>query len=269
MKVLPQPVALCLAMLSGVAVSLNGAVTAVQTAAFGALSASTQIDLEVGSESISDYALLTSFDKFDPALGTLNEVLLTMEVRVQITAFLETETILDEDFPFSAYWDDSSSFFQADIVYSPTGDTSGYSLLGEFGGFSGVGSEEELPEDWGSPGDFFFTDSNSDEFGGFAFGGTTVTSGSYLVTDPNYNPVDFVGTGTVTGLEIGPFAFIDTALAVVDNVSNVILGVEIEMDPGTVTLQYSYTPVPEPSHATLAAGLLLGLWLIVRRRRRA
>lgn len=210
---------------------------------------------------------LDGFNKFDPSLGTLTEVRMTAEIRTEILVQVETSEIIDESSLFSLLLDDSDSFFQTDLAYNAGNGPTGRSVGGEVGGFGAVGDVDLDPVDYSAEG-FYFIDSSSAEYGGFANGGSTLTSGSIFATDTDFLESDFVGTGTVTGLELITYAEVDPVNLITDNIGSAFIAVNSTVYTGTATLEYVYTPVPEPRSYVFGAGILAFLICLVSRRKR-
>ena len=71
---------------------------------FSSFGDGTFTDLEFGSPVIlSQVQPLDSFTKFDPSLGTLQEVRLTAEIRTDISVLVESSAIIDEFSLFSLF----------------------------------------------------------------------------------------------------------------------------------------------------------------------
>ncbi len=242
----------------------------VQTLGFNQLSQGTYT--EVGNTvPIADFASLNGFAKFDPALGTLNEVRFTIEVWAYAEVEIESFDIVDPSAAFSLEWDpEGMVLLQTSIIYSPTGGSAGYSITFDTGGFGSViGDLDQDPSDWGADeGEFFYSAVDWTEYGGFApEGGNTATSGSLLTSDPIFVVSDFVGDGTVSGLGLVTSGEFDTSNILLENLSEAYISAFVGLDPGTVTLEYIYTPVPEPAAAAFLAGAAAIVLLITRSRR--
>jgi hypothetical protein len=265
MKVSFVSVATVLGSFCFVTVSLSGALTPLQTAPFAFAEDGTFTDLDGSPLPLNASQPLSGFTKFDSNLGTLTEILLTAEVRATINVSIEASDIADPESFFKVYFEDNS-FFQTSIIYSPTGESFGLSVTFDLDGFGSVGEDALLdPADWNGPDDFFFFDSTSNEYGGFANGDTTPTSGSLLASSLVLSDfVDDGGIGSVSGLQIAHIADIDTT-PMLENINSAFVDVSIALDAGNATLQYVYTPVPEPKTFALILGLIILVFLRFRR----
>jgi hypothetical protein len=221
---------------------LHAEVTPVQTLPFTGGSDGTFTNLLSDPINLNIGEPLTGFQKFDPALGTLTEIRITAEVRATFGVGVSAEQVDDENSPFTVRFEDSGSdLLQVSVIYNPTGENFGKSLTIDNANSGSAGATGADPLDWGAPGGFSFSDSTGSEFGGFAGEGDTPTEGSLLTSDPDINLSDFVGTGTVPGLSITYAAQIENTGSL-ENVPEAFIEVEIGLEPGSVTLQYVYTP---------------------------
>ena len=191
------------------------------------------------------------FTKFDPSLGTLERVLLSIVIDVEWSADVSVISVPNED-PY----DLSANFgeLEAGFYYEPSETIVLLSPISELSNVistnvSGTGNDNGFESDFGSFGDA------SDSF-----------VGTIEANEPDFVVSDFVGTGNVEGLSIGLFtvATVDWTLVNVDEASG---NLDYTLFGGEATLQYEYTPIPEPA----TFGLLMGLagWLLVIRLRRS
>ncbi len=194
---------------------------------------------------------LDEFDKFDPALGTLTEILFTIEVSASIELMVCADELSDEGELFSVRFEEGpGSSVQGSIIYAPSGENFGLSVTSDFGGINSVGDEDLDPVDYTVNGFFYFEESDREEFGGFAFGGNTVSAGSLLANHPDVNLSDFVGTGTVSGLSFNVIANLSNA-GTLNNVPFAGIEASVGFEPGDATIQYVYTPGVGPADPTV------------------
>lgn len=133
--------------------------TPLQTIPFGGASGGGSEEIGSGTLSASVSQQLDQFEKFNPALGTLVEVLLTVEVNAYYAIDISSSSINDPDSPFSIeIYDDPETLIQASVIYAPTNASSGYSVTFDNESFNGASIYEENPGDWGAPDDFYFID---------------------------------------------------------------------------------------------------------------
>ena len=252
---------------SSASLSAQVAITPGQAINFDSFEDGTSTDLEASTTvTVSQTQPLGSFTKFDSSLGTLTEVRLTAEIRTEVFVQIGSDEVIDESSPFSLFLDDSDSFMETDLVYNAGNGPTGRSVGGEAGGFGSVGDTDLDPSDFSAEG-FFFFDSASDEYGGFASGGSVLTSGSIFATDADFLESDFVGTGTVSGLQLISFAEVDPVNLIIDNLASAFIEVSTTTDAGEATLEYGYTPVPEPRPLVAVVGILALAIGVLRRRR--
>lgn len=258
--------------LLGIGVS-GAAVTPVQTSAFAGDDDGVYTDLGDGNFiSASAESAISGFTKFDASLGTLTDVLLTVEVDATISMVIEADVLDPIDAPvFSFYLDPiSGGLIQAGMLYSPTGGIVSFVVTSDNTSLSSLGTEFEDPApyifDFGGGPAFFYSDSYSESFGGFSSGGTTAATGSLSALDPDFLASDFIGTGAVTGLSMSNILNYDNDPSELSllNVPYGFVQPEVSFSAGNATLQYVYTPIPEPSVGML---VLLGALVSGRRRR--
>jgi len=187
---------------------------------------------------------------------------MTFDIRV------ETDDLVDSSQLFSLSLGEAAlTVLQASLGYNPTGSPFNYALAFDNGGFSSVGGEDLNPSDYTSSFGLFYDDSTSGEFGGFAFGNSDVTSGVLDATSSFFVADDFIGTGFVNGLNIGPFIQLEMTDLRLENINSAFAEVSVGLDAGTATLQYEFTPVPEPSVYALVFGFAGVVCVFARRRK--
>lgn len=245
------------------------AVCLLPAASFGATSSQTVLFPDTGGGTFydsdspgspgtgfTDTVPLTGFNQFDPALGTLNEV----RIRLGIDASWDLFAEVDPDFniidPGSTFAIDfaTDSFIEAGIFYQPTGANILISAA---------------VDAYFDPFQLFFigdidnpSDGDGDSFGELNLSGSE-TTGSLFPGINNFNSADFVGTGTVQGLELGFFVPLDD-FWFTENLNSATVELTYSLAATEVTIDYLYDPIPEPSSFLLLAA---GLGLITRRRR--
>jgi hypothetical protein len=201
---------------------------------------------------------ILGLNKFDPSLGTLLQVFLTVQIDGQTDYSLTVFNSFDE--PFSAeYSEGANDFAQAGITYRPGNSAFGFAvtvdsayLPSALGGTDlGIDSLNEI-----------FVD--GDVFGAFALEGLA-SEGTIASGDAEFFEPDFVGIGEIDTLFIEGFVDLVDGLFV-ENVDGGEIEAGINLNSGDVTLQYFYEPVPEPaSYAMILGGLALALSLVRRR----
>ena len=223
--------------------TLSAQVTPRQTISFDSDGDGTFTDFPGPGVNLGAGQPLDTFTKFDPSLGTLTEVLFTVQVSGSVEAILSAEELLSPEDPFSIALDSGpEDYIQASIIYGPTGDTSGYSLTFDLADIPFLGVEGIDPSEYGAPEGFYFEEFGDSFFGGYSDGGETLSEGNLLVSNPAFNPVDFIGTGNVTGLSFDAFAAFGS-FGNIDNLAGAFLEASIYFDAGNATIQYVYTPV--------------------------
>jgi len=152
--------------------------------------------------------------------------------------------VIDDSMPHSV--DVDADFLSAFIGYAPSGGGTTIPLI----------STDYFPSAscFGDP----FSGPCSDIFGDFELGiGSSVVSGL-----GSYDLTDFVGIGPVTSLS-AIIAVPGDALFALDNVSFATAELTAGMLYIDLTVEYEFTPIPEPSTALLA---LVGVAAFIRRR---
>ncbi len=189
---------------------------------------------------------ITGIGKFNPALGTLNSVTLYAEFEGYMEGTVLADDVIDDALSHSVDFDaDTVPFF---IGYEPGGGGSTWSLVNET--YSAVGSC------FGDPFDGPCYDT---------FGDGDVTTGSDVVSSlGGYLESDFVGVGDVAFLS-AIVALPSDGLFVLDNVASGWAEILVDMNFIDLTVEYDYTPIPEPSSGLLVMAGLLGV-AVVRRR---
>jgi hypothetical protein len=241
---LPLPASLFAALLSLPVHAIE--TTPLQTIQVGSDSNGIYTDLDGNEVQVATDQALSGFTKFDPGLGTLVEVLFTVEVNASVDVELCTSELDDPGQPFSVYLDPGgAALLQVGIVYSPTGEAFGKVVTLDSGGLNSVGVQDGDPDDYTFEEMFYFQASTTTEYGGFSNGGDTATEGSLPASDPDLKPADFIGTGNVVGLSFFHIAIIPTSqpqYSTVSNVFNAYVDLSVAHQGGNVTLQYVYEP---------------------------
>jgi len=224
-----------------------------------------------------------AFTKFDPSLGTLTNIFLSLEVNATLSLSVGAdgldENSLDDD-PFSIQFQPALTsggppdftpprdLVRVAIVYLSSGPNIGLVVTSDEATIPNLGVTNGLAADFDF--DFDVLDENTVTFGGFSNGDTTLTTGSIDPLAAGFDASDFVGVGTVTnGLTINSLVSLGVGpgSATSDNLDFPFLFADLSLEAGNVTLQYEFTPIPEPSSAALV--LLAALGLVARRRVRS
>ncbi|NBB79479.1 MAG: PEP-CTERM sorting domain-containing protein [Verrucomicrobia bacterium] len=218
---------------------------------------------------LSLFIPLNGFTKFDPSLGTLNEVQLSIEVDATVSVAIESDSIIDDQSFFDLFLEDTDSLFQVSAAYRPGGGSAATALTFDIGGFGSVGDLSLDPADFSFP-DFFYSDDVDDRFGDQFLQGIP-SEGTLLTSDPDYIASDFEGFGTVVAdalgiefiaeLDAGSFSF------QIDNLDDAFIEFEVALSGGDATLIYDYTPVPEPASLPIIFGAIVTVCAVGRRRR--
>lgn len=199
---------------------------------------------------------LTGFQQFDASLGTLQRVLFTVEISVEVSLSVDVDSLFDEDSPFSALVQAGfSDLQQAGIVYSPSGSTTGRAVTIDSGNIGSVGGEFLDPIEFTDFGDFF--DEVSDAYGEVVFSGQPST-GELLASDPIFNMDDFVGTGFVQGLNVSAFA--DYSEFVSENIDEAFVEASIFLAAGQATFSTNLSR-KSPSRPPTRRSLESSPWL--------
>lgn len=141
---------------------------------------------------------ITGLPKFDPSLGTLQEIRLSVTGSANIEIALFSGSIEDESQLFTAYFDpdldgNSSTSVDVGLFYSPSGENVGYGIGLEFYSPPSLGFEDEDPQNWTFDSTFYFDDYVNDDF--FFYDGVDESPLQITLAadDPTLNLDDFVG----------------------------------------------------------------------------
>lgn len=256
-------------------VSMSAAsLTPVQTASYGTVEDG--IFTDFGSSSFIGFNVpLTGFKKFDASLGTLERILFTLESEISATGTLEyvfesTATTPEEDENFGNFASITvDQPVQTDITYSDSPSTG---VLAVSDQFSLIFSEDDVSVDesgYSTPDstlifEYFGSEQTVNE-------GPSTSSGAletFGISDFSGSPLD-----DVDALSVGFFVPIDEFSVSSQSdfgdldPSEIFIDLTVVMQAGTGTLQYEYTPVPEPASAGTLLGLIALLGIFSRRSR--
>lgn len=199
---------------------------------------------------------ITNFEKFNPALGTLNQIVFRLGIDFSFLAGVELierqEDFFSMDVSFSAPAEAGLFYSQAPFLHA-------LALLELDMDISfSVGLSGEPDSYYLFPSEF-----SSSDTGDITFADMMLAS--------FYTAPDFIGTGFVENLSLGigmPAAA--DVFSVTGDADNIRLFYGFEIAPTLeLIMEYHYTPIPEPRATGLFAGLLVGCAVLVRRRRRA
>ncbi|MFP4540042.1 MAG: hypothetical protein ACLFR7_00305 [Opitutales bacterium] len=253
----------------------QAALTPLQTVSFPELSTGDFATVEDGISGWSSTAL-EGFARFDPALGTLTEVRLGVELsgtfQIALYAWAEGDDVPPSGETFDVFFEAFSSGLHAGLVYNTSPTTALLAAGGSYG-FPSLGTFDE-PVDWWTYEDeeYAYLD-YVDDYGEESFGPERAT-GSLSPADEAIQLSDFVGTGSVDVLEAFLYFDIFGSDLTVANLpsANVDIEVTVTLQGGHATLQYLYDPgiavIPEPGAAALLVGLVSLGTLALRRRGR-
>ena len=222
--------------------------TVSETGFFSDLFASTgltQLDTN-NSSAIFEETEVTGIAKFDASLGTLTGVSLTAKFDTEMIASLYVDVVTDESLGHFASF--NANLPQIFIGYDPTGSSSTF----------------VFPERTFYPSLFAIGapfESGSDEI----FESASVDETTDVFASSGFVLSDFVGVGNVDTLS----AIIAMPVGgdfILDNVDEVFVSVEVDMFYIDLTVEYTYTPIPEPTSLLLLMAAATGMTL--RRRNR-
>jgi len=205
------------------------------------------IDSSSTGDSLFIEGQIMGLPKFDPAQGTLTGI--TIDLALSYNHFTEigANAVEDDSLPHSAGY--STSFTDIELIYNTSniGHVIGsYALQSGFDCSASPGDE--------ACSDVFF---DSDMWGEQGLGDLTELSG--------YSSTDFVGTGEeVTALELWFVAY-EYAFQL-DNIDEIFLEESFEIDSGSITIYYEYSPVPLPAASWLFITGILGFLSFSRKR---
>ncbi len=194
--------------------------------------------------------------KFDPAMGILEKINISIVLQWNVYAELQVWEVLDENEPHSAGFDTSGNPLYFGLYYTPTPTPE------SLNSFSEVAESVDL----------FFTKEDSSDLSESQTTDVFADSLDDFVTvyDPangidNISLDDFVGAGSIVGLRPGmtlPFSGIFT----LDNVSEAETWVDAALD-GWIEVEYVYQ-IPESRHVGAVFALAALALVFVRLRRR-
>jgi hypothetical protein len=192
--------------------------------------------------SFLETVIAPDFQKFNPSLGTLERVEFSVETTV--TWFLSVQTSDVSDESQGSSFDFDNGVIDVGAFYEPTnGGGSIFTLTSDTS--SGIQASASASAGDGPP----FLENDPEE----TFGVTTF--GEILTSSPEFDPVDFIGSGTITGLLVGMFIPLDNNWTL-DNLESAEAALNYELDSGNISLEYFYTPVPEGSNYSLLLGVI-------------
>ena len=189
---------------------------------------------------------VTGIDKFDPSLGTLNTVTLFAEFVSDVETSVSADAVDTDSDPHYVEFD--GDFLQAFIGYSPGGGGSTFTLV----------SSNYVP--FASCGDGEFSGGCFDS----VFDSNHANSSDVVSNLASYDSNDFIGVGPVTTLR-AIIAIPEDGTFFLDNVDTASAEIAAYMSNISLTVEYDYTPIPEPTSALLA--LLAGCAMLTSRRR--
>ncbi|MEM0965316.1 MAG: PEP-CTERM sorting domain-containing protein [Verrucomicrobiota bacterium] len=239
--------------------------TPVQTINFGGSINDTFVSIDDSQISVDTSSPFTGFQKFDPSLGTLKQVLLTAQVSVEVSYLFEASDVFDVDEPFTAGYEPGfNDLVQTSVIYRPNDGFSGFAVTFDLNDVPVLGAFDEDPQNFIEDDFFFFTDEAFDSYGAFGIEGLP-SEGVIFSTDDEFVESDFVGSGEVTTLSLDSFVELNE-MATLDNHGEPSLTITVEIVAGEATLQYEFIPIPEPStYAMIFGAGALGLVLLRRR----
>jgi hypothetical protein len=190
--------------------------------------------------------VIAGLPKFDPSLGTLRQVRLSVTGSATLEMSLFSGSIEDDTQAFTAFFE---SDFEGDfpdsadvgVIYSPTGRDTAFGIGLDFIDAPTLGVIDEDPDFWTFD-DFYFDDYSQDEF--FLHDGVENPPLVIMIDldDPDVNPDDFIGEGEVTALTFEGYCDLDTTQAVIENLSDASLDVILGYQSGEVSIRYLYEP---------------------------
>lgn len=210
-----------------------------------------EFDESYGGDSLFVEAIVTGLPRFDPALGTLTGVSIDVEFDYSISASVEAVGVIDDALPHTAGF--TTSFADFELIYQKGG--SGYVL----------GSQPTI-DMLECSGGAFDAACFTDDFDS----GTWSAAGIDAASVSGFELSDFVGAGEVSVLELW---FVLYELGVnLDNADGLYGTYDISVDPASppfdsnsVTINYTYAPVPLPPALWMLGGALAVLMTRMRR----
>lgn len=192
--------------------------------------------------------------KFDPSLGTLNEMTINAEFSYQVTASIEVEQVLDDELPtHSASFSVNTGSFEGDrghVYVRYTKGSSSFFMTNEFftPSIGCSGSSEPCANDETSQAVNF--DAPEDIL-------------SHPLKSQQIDLADFVGDGVINRISMA-ILLPEGSEWVTDNVAEAYGEIFVAIDAGTVSIEYDFTPTAVPVPAALwlfmsAAGGLFGM----------
>ena len=199
----------------------------------------------LGSIFFFEEEVLTGLEKFDPALGELQEVRNSLTGDAVIDFFLFSDSLIDESAPFTAIFEpdfeNSASFVGIGLVYIPGEENTVLGVGLDFFEVPVIGFEDEDPEFW-TIDDFYFEDFLTENF--FLYDGVEEPPFDVVIRmdDPDVDPDDFIGQGEVTALTFEVYGDLNTTESRVDNLEQASLAVSLDYSEGEVFVEYVYRP---------------------------
>ncbi len=188
--------------------------------------------------------IFTGLEKFDPSLGTLTGVALSIDFDYSYDIAVQAGNVTDPAFnhSVSAAHEDRIVFR---VLYRPDSSTSVVLAV-----------EGPALDTYIAAGD-----AGAPPASNLTQGSGTLTRALLDITEL-VDLADFIGTGDVEALQIAPHLPWSLELTL-DNLDAASAQINALQSPGTVSLQYTYIPVPEPASLALIA---LGSLLLCKRR---
>lgn len=240
------------AFLSSLPFLSNAATISTDTVLFGGLSGINSIEsvdsVPNANGSFADEVIPSGLAQFDPSLGTLTAIRVTASFDYEVFVSFAASGIINTGVSHTASV--SNLFHEVGISISQSSSPGSLSPIGEFSEF--------FPEFYGGVGNPGDGEAYSENFGGSGTVSDTIDVFSLVEV------ADFIGTGNVQALVVAIFTPVEATFEL-NNVDNATINFNSSVENGSISIEYEYTPVPEPSIAYLG-GLALVFGLGFRRR---